>query len=75
MAKSSTQTFYGTKNIRRNSKGNGDSDFSDIVNWKKLPKTRQREFLSALKAKSMIKRVKQEDVVKVRNCGKTLKII
>lgn len=63
MAKSSTQTFYGTKNIRRNSKGNGDSDFSDIVNWKKLPKTRQKEFLSALKAKSMIKGVKQEDVV------------
>lgn len=61
----STDIFYGkTKNKYTNIHKIADNkSLSNNVNWKRLPKTRQKEFLSALKAKESIKGVKQEDIV------------
>lgn len=60
----STDVFYGIskKNATRTHQVD-DHTLSNIVNWRRLPKTRQREFLSALKAKESVKGVKQEDIV------------
>lgn len=62
---STTNTFYEKNNnrVRQYSHQQDDNASSNIVNWKALPKMRQKAFLSALKAKERIKGVRQEDVV------------
>ena len=63
MSRSLVGNFYNATKDKHDKRTNHKNTNQSVVNWRPYPKTRQKEFLNALKIKSSIKGVRQENIV------------